>query len=119
MQRLIHATLNSARALRYLLRHEAAFRQEFAAFVLAVPAAWLLAGDLSGFLLLIGSILLILMVEALNTGIEAACNAVSRERDADIRIAKDCGSLAVAIAILIAAGVWGLALAERWPDWNG
>ncbi|MGO4838841.1 diacylglycerol kinase, partial [Rhizobiaceae sp. 2RAB30] len=65
-----------------------------------------------GFALLIGSILLLIMVEVLNTGIEATCDAISREFNIDIQLAKDCGSLAVLISIVIALGVWGIAIVE-------
>ena len=64
--------------------------------------------------LLIGAILLLIMVEVLNTGIEAACDAVSREFHIDIQLAKDCGSLAVLISVLLAAIVWGLAIVETF-----
>lgn len=80
--------------------------------VLAVPCGWLLAGDLAGFFLLIASILLVMLVEVLNTAIEAACDAISDSFIDEIRLAKDCGSLAVAISIVIAAIVWLLALAD-------
>ena len=100
-------------ALGVLLRKEAAFRQEFALFVLALPAGWFLAATWRGYALLLGAVLLLMIVEVLNTGIEAACNAVTREFDPDIRLAKDCGSLAVLLAIAVALGVWGLAIAER------
>ena len=92
---------------------EAAFRQELALLVVSLPLAWLLAGDWRGFALLVGSILLLIMVEVLNTAIEAACDAFSREFNVDIQLAKDCGSLAVLISILIACGVWLLAIVER------
>jgi diacylglycerol kinase (ATP) len=52
-------------------------------------------------------------VEVLNTGIEAACDAVSREFNIDIQLAKDCGSLAVLIAVLLTSGVWLVAILER------
>jgi diacylglycerol kinase (ATP) len=52
------------------------------------------------------------MVEVLNTGIEAACDAVSREFHIDIQLAKDCGSLAVLVSVIIAMIVWGLAIVE-------
>ena len=54
------------------------------------------------------------MVEVLNTGIEAACDAVSREFHIDIQLAKDCGSLAVLISVVLAAIVWGLAIVETF-----
>ena len=53
------------------------------------------------------------VVEVLNTGIEAACDAVSREFNIDIQLAKDCGSLAVLISVVLTAGVWIIAVAER------
>ena len=53
-----------------------------------------------------------MMVEVLNTGIEAACDAISREFHIDIQLAKDCGSLAVLISVILVAGVWG----SRWPS---
>ena len=112
MERLINATKNSVRAFFALVRHEAAFRQEAVALVLALPVAWLISPTWRGFGLLIGAILLVMLVEALNTGIEAACDALSREFNADIRLAKDCGSLAVALSLLLAGGVWVLALWE-------
>ena len=113
MERLIKAFRNSMRAATHLLRHEAAFRQEIALLVAALPIGWFLASTWRGYALFIGSLLLLIIVEVLNTGIEAACDAVSREFNIDIKLAKDCGSLAVLIAIILAAGVWGLAIVER------
>ena len=112
MRRLVGATKNSARAFATLARSEAAFRQELGVFVVALPVAWLIAPTWRGFALLVGSILLVLIVEVLNTGLEAACNAVSREFNADIGLAKDCGSLAVALSLVLAGGVWLLGIWE-------
>ena len=77
-----------------------------------VPDNRILSTSWRGYWLLVGAILLLIMVEVLNTGIEAACDAVSREFHIDIQLAKDCGSLAVLISILIALIVWGLAVVE-------
>ena len=112
MERLIKAFRNSMRAGRHLLRHEAAFQQEAALLVAALPLGWFLSSTWRGYALLIGSLLLLIIVEVLNTGIEAACDAISREFNIDIKLAKDCGSLAVLISIILAAGVWGLAIFE-------
>jgi diacylglycerol kinase (ATP) len=57
-----------------------------------------------------GSILFLILVEVLNTGIEATCDAVSRDFHKEIQIAKDCGSLAVLIAIVFVAATWGYIL---------
>jgi len=113
MQRLINALRNSLRAFRRLLGGEAAFQQEIVLLVLAIPVGWFVATSWRGYALLLGVILFLILVEVLNTAIEAACNALSREFHKDIQLAKDCGSLAVLISIAIALGVWALAIAER------
>lgn len=112
MHRLINAAKNSARAWNFLIRNEEAFRLEVLLLLLAVPVAWVISPSWRGWGLLIASILLLMIVEVLNTGIEAACDAFSREFNTEIRLAKDCGSLAVALAALLAAGIWGLAIWE-------
>lgn len=112
MQRLIDAFFNSVRAFRKLAASEKAFQQELMLLVLALPLGWFVSVSWRGYALLIGAVLLI-MVEVLNTGIEAACDAFSREFNVDIQLAKDCGSLAVLISVIIVAGVWGIAIIER------
>lgn len=112
MDRLIKAWQNSVRAFRKLAASERAFQQELVLLAAAVPIAWFFATSWRGYFLLVGVILLLIMVEVLNTGIEAACDAVSREFHIDIQLAKDCGSLAVMISIIIALIVWGLAVVE-------
>lgn len=112
MERLIKAWQNSLRAFRRLAASEKAFQQELMLLAISMPVAWFLSTTWRGYWLLVGSILLLMIVEVLNTGIEAACDAVSREFDIDIQLAKDCGSLAVLISILLALIVWGLAIAE-------
>ncbi|HEV7256072.1 MAG TPA: diacylglycerol kinase [Mesorhizobium sp.] len=114
MLRLIHATQHSARAFGRLLRSETAFQQEMALLAFALPLAWLLADTWHGYAILIGSVLFLIMVEILNTAVEAACNAVSREFRPEIQLAKDCGSLAVAFAIFLAGGVWLFFLLDWW-----
>jgi diacylglycerol kinase (ATP) len=113
MERLIKAWQNSARAFWKLLRSEKAFQQEVGLLALAIPAAWFLSTSWRGYALLVGAILLLIMVEVLNTGIEAACDAISREFHIEIQLAKDCGSLAVLISVALAAIVWGLAVFEK------
>lgn len=113
MKRLIDAFFNSVRAFRRLAGSEAAFQQELILLLIAIPVGWLISSSWSGYALLIASILVLILVEVLNTGIEATCDAVSREFNIDIQLAKDCGSLAVLIAVVLTAGVWGFALIER------
>ena len=114
MERLIKAWQNSVRAFRRLSQTETAFQQELILLAIAIPAAWFLSTSWRGYWLLVGAILLLIMVEVLNTGIEAACDAVSREFHIDIQLAKDCGSLAVLISVIIAMIVWGLAIVETF-----
>jgi diacylglycerol kinase (ATP) len=113
MERLVKAFFNSIRAFRILARTEKAFQQELGLLVVAVPTGWFLSSSWAGYALLIGAVLMLIMVEVLNTGIEAACDAISREFHIDIQLAKDCGSLAVLISVILVAGIWGIALVER------
>lgn len=106
MLRLLDAFANSARAFKRLATQEAAFRQELAVLALALPVGWFVATGLGHYALLIGVLVLVLIVEVLNTGLEAACNAVTRELHPEIGFAKDCGSLAVLMAIGSAGAVW-------------
>lgn len=119
MGRLIAATRNSLRAFNRLITAEKAFQQEVALLVVAVPLGWWLAGDWRGYALLLGSILVLILVEVINTAVEAACNAVTREFRPDIQLAKDCGSLAVLIAVVLAGGTWLLAFWERFGSPGG
>ncbi len=112
MERLIKAWQNSVRAFQKLFRTETAFQQELGLLAIAIPLAWFLSETWRGYALLIGAVLVLMMVEVLNTGIEASCDAVSKEFDVDIQLAKDCGSLAVLISVILAAIVWGLAFVE-------
>ncbi|MBD0416180.1 diacylglycerol kinase [Oryzicola mucosus] len=113
MLRLIGAFRNSARAFRRLLGSEAAFQQEVVLLLAAIPVGWFVATSWRSYALLIGVILLLMLVEVLNTAIEAACDAVSSEFHPEIQLSKDCGSLAVLITILIAGAVWAIAVIER------
>ena len=113
MERLIKAFQNSLRAFRRLARSETAFQQELVLLVLSLPVGWFLSTKLARLRAAGRFVLFLMIVEVLNTGIEAACDALSREFHSEIQLAKDCGSLAVLVAILMVLGVWALALAER------
>ncbi|TIN92075.1 MAG: diacylglycerol kinase, partial [Mesorhizobium sp.] len=68
MQRLIDAFINSVRAFRKLAAHEKAFQQELMLLALALPAGWFISVSWRGYALLIGAVLLMILVEVLNTG---------------------------------------------------
>ena len=113
MERLLRATVNTWHGLIAATRSEEAFRQELVALILAVPLAFLLAGEPWKRLALIGVVGLVLVVELLNTAIEKLADRVNLAVDPQIGRVKDMGSAAVGLALLIAAAAWLLALAER------
>lgn len=110
LRRIIAAAGYSLAGLRAAYRHEAAFRQEAVLAAILVPAALLSPAGSAGKALMIGSILLVLIVELLNSAIEAVVDRVSAERHPLSKQAKDIGSAAVAVALVNAAVVWLLVL---------
>lgn len=114
MKRMIAAFYNSIAAWKTLITSERAFQEETVALAIGAPLAFFISPDPLVRFILIGAIIFVMIVEVLNTGIEAACNALSREFHADIKIAKDCGSLAVLLSILLAGSVWALAVWSWW-----
>jgi len=111
IEHLIKATGYSLAGLRAAVRHEEAFRQELLALVIAVPVALWLGKNGIEQALLIGSCLLVLVVELVNSAIEAAVDRVGSERHELSGRAKDLGSAAVFCAIVLALVVWILVLA--------
>lgn len=110
LRRIWNAFNYSRDGLAAAYRHEDAFRQEIWLAVVAIPlAVWLGESGLER-ALMIGSVLLVLVVELLNSAIEATVNRVSLERHLLAKRAKDVGSAAVLIALLNAAVVWGFLL---------
>jgi diacylglycerol kinase (ATP) len=112
VQRLLRATINTVNGLRAAMG-EAAFRQEVAALVVAVPLAFLIATGVWTRLVLIGVVLAAMIVELLNTAIEKLADRITREHDPVIGAVKDMGSAAVGLTLLVAALVWLLAIWER------
>ncbi len=95
---------------RAAYRHEEAFRQEILVAAIAVPLALWLPATHVGKALMIGSVLLVLMVELLNSAIEATVDRISLDRHELAKRAKDTGSAAVVVSIVIACVVWALVL---------
>jgi diacylglycerol kinase (ATP) len=114
MKRIIAAFFNSMAGIRFGLTQEAALREEMVLFALSLAAAPLLTLEPWKLLALWGSLLLVLAVEFLNTGIEKLADRVTRNDDPLIATAKDCGSAAVLASLVIAGAVWALALWERF-----
>lgn len=111
--RLWHATGYSIEGLRAGLQ-ETAFRQEAMAAAVLLPAAFWLGRGWVEVALLAGTVLLVMIVELLNSGIEAAIDRFGPERHPLAKRAKDLGSAAVLLALLLAGGVWAAALHHRF-----
>ena len=109
-ERLLRATGYSLAGLRSCLRSEAAFRQELALTVVAVPLALWLGDNGIERALLIGSLLIVLIVELLNTAVEVVVDRVSVESHVLSGRAKDLASAAVMLSLLNALVVWLLVL---------
>ena len=108
--RLRAATGHSMRGLRLCWRHEAAFRQEAVAAAPFVAIA--VAGPFSGVerALLVASVFLVLIVEVLNSSIEAVVDRIGREHHALSGMAKDMASAAVTLSLVLAVSVWACIL---------
>lgn len=114
IDRIAHAAVNSWSGLRLAYAGESAFRQEIWLAVPMLPAAFWLGRDWVQVALLAGSVLLVLIVELLNSGIEAVVDRVSYEWHELSKRAKDFGSAAVMLSLLVCAGIWASALWQRW-----
>lgn len=114
LDRLRHALGYSLDGLRLAYRGESAFRQETWMAVLLLPAAFWLGQGWVEVSLLAGSMLLVLIVELLNSGIEAAIDRVSYELHDLSKRAKDLASAAVLLSLLLCLGIWVAALWQRF-----
>ncbi len=114
MKRLFSATINSLRAFGYGIRTEAALREELIALVLAVPFGLVIAPGAAWYVAMIGTLLVLLAVELLNTAIEKLADYVTRDQHPDIRRIKDFGSAAVFCALCLAGLIWLTAIAVRY-----
>lgn len=114
LDRVLHATGYSLQGLNAAIRTESAFRQEAALALLMLPAAFWLGRSVVEVALLTGSVMLVLVVELLNSAIEAAVDRVSFEWHELAKRAKDYGSAAVLIALLWCGGIWAGVIYQRW-----
>lgn len=106
--RLINATVFSIRGFNAAFRHEAAFRQELGFAVVMAPLAFWIGKTTIEIALLIGCLMIVLMVELLNSAIEAVVDRVSAEEHELSGRAKDLGSAAVFVSLANVIIVWGL-----------
>ncbi|MEC4750624.1 diacylglycerol kinase [Methylomicrobium sp. Wu6] len=110
-KRIINACYFSAAGFKAVWTHEEAFRQEVLLFVVTTPVAIWLGRTPIEKLLLIGSVVLVLLVELLNSAIEAIVDRVGLERHELSGRAKDIGSSAVMLSLVWAAVTWTYILA--------
>ncbi len=113
MARLVNAARYSLAGLAAAVRHEAAFRQELLLAAVLVPLGLWLGADGEERALLAGSVLLVLVVELLNSAVEAVVDRVSPEHHELAKRAKDYGSAAVMVALVVAGLVWLVLLLPR------
>ncbi|WP_219219910.1 diacylglycerol kinase [Variovorax boronicumulans] len=113
LRRVWHAALISIDGYRAGWR-EPAFRQEVVCAVVMLPAAFWVGRSWVESALLIATVVLVLVVELLNSGIEAAIDRIGPEWHSFSKDAKDMGSAAVLLSILLCGGVWLAALWQRF-----
>lgn len=110
IDRIVRAAGYSANGLRMAYVGESAFRQEVWLAAVMLPASFWLGRSWEQVALLAGSVMLVMIVELLNSGIEAVVDRVSYERHELSKRAKDLASAAVMISLLLCAGIWAAAL---------
>lgn len=113
-RRVVHAFGYSIKGLSTCYKHEEAFRQEVFVLIPALPLALLLGETGVERALLVGSLLLVPIVELLNSAIEANVDRVGLERHELSKRAKDIASAAVLMSILFTLSTWALILLPKW-----
>jgi diacylglycerol kinase (ATP) len=114
VERIVRATGYSIEGLATAYRGESAFRQEAWLAVLMLPLSFWVGRTWIEVALLAGSVMLVLIVELLNSGIESAIDRVSFEMHDLSKRAKDLASAAVFLSLLLCSGIWLAALWQRF-----
>ncbi|HHF2918005.1 MULTISPECIES: diacylglycerol kinase [Vibrio] len=114
LKRIVKATGYSIQGLKAAFKHEAAIRQELALLSIAVILAWLVDVGMIERILMIGVVVLVLIVELVNSAIEAVVDRIGIERHELSGRAKDIGSAAVMVALAFAGFTWLYILASRY-----
>jgi diacylglycerol kinase (ATP) len=108
LRRLFNALFYSLSGLRIAFNHESAFRQEIAIAVVLIPLACFVPVGAAERILLIGTVLLLLIVELLNSSVEAAIDRIGFDTHRLSKRAKDLGSAAVFLTLVLLAITWAL-----------
>ncbi len=114
IDRIFHAVLNSLNGLQAAYTGESAFRQETWLAVVMLPLSFWLGRSAIEVALLIATVLLVLIVELLNSAIEAVVDRVSFDWHDLSKRAKDIASAAVLLSLLLCAGMWLMVIAQRF-----
>ncbi len=107
LKRVVNATRYSLKGLRAAFKHEAAFRQELMIAAVLIPLTFFLPVSVNEQIALIVAVLFVMLVELLNSAVEAVVDRVGEEYHELAGRAKDTGSAAVMFALLIAVVIWG------------
>jgi diacylglycerol kinase (ATP) len=111
--RLWRATINTRNGLAFAIRSEQAVREELVALAISIPLAWLIGATTMRRVELVAAVVLVLVVELLNTAIEKLSDRLTTDHDPQIGRVKDMGSAAVGVALVMAGLFWLFAIAER------
>ena len=117
LTRIGRAFANTLGGFREGLATEAAVKQEAALLLIALPVSFFVADNVWVWAALVGSLVMLLAAEFLNTAIERLCNHLHPERHEAIKVTKDLASAGVFCVIVITALIWIVAVVDRfWPD---
>ena len=114
LTRAFRAAINSWNGLIYAFKEESAFRQELALSLILIPLAIYLPVSPIEKILLIASVILVLIIELLNSSVEAAIDRISFEVHDLSKRAKDFGSAAVMLALILCGLTWVIILSEHY-----
>jgi diacylglycerol kinase (ATP) len=114
IDRIVHAARNSLNGLRLAYSGESAFRQETWLAVVMLPLSFWLGRNAIEITLLAGTVMLVLIVELLNSAIEAVVDRVSFDWHDLSKRAKDIASAAVLLSLLLCGGFWITVIAQRF-----
>lgn len=117
LYRVYKAGIYSMQGIKAAWKHEAAFRQEVILMLLLTPAAFIVGSGLTQQLLLLVLAWLIVIVEILNSAVEAVVDRFGGEMHDLSGRAKDMGSAAVFITLVLNAVVWGAVIGQNWLGW--
>jgi diacylglycerol kinase (ATP) len=113
MLRLWRATINTRNGLVFAIRSEQAVREELAALAISLPLAWVIGTTAMRRIELVTAVVMVLVIELLNTAIEKLADRLTTDHDLQIGRVKDMGSAAVGVALVTAGLFWLFSIAER------